>query len=1165
MKQTSRIGWAVFGALFVGMLLPAPVRAGEALYDTAVPPYRLEAEDFVNSPKVAVAEKEAGGGHIARNAGRVILLNLPFPQTARPLTVYLRVMPGSANDRFTLGTYFNQKPKTHKTLQTAAPNSTRQWQWIRFKPVSAKQVGPEMRIDGVPDKAAGQPTAIDSIVVSTQSDLDDAALNAAHPLLPTAPLARIGRTDQPPQIDGRGDDPAWGQTVAIRDFLHFGFLSPAAEGTTARLTYDTKNLYVLMECQESLLRAADMRQSEIKARVKERDGKVLNDDSCLIFLQPRANGPVYEFSVNTIGTLLDASLQRDNLWATRDVKWNSSATVAVKRGDGVWTLEMAIPLSDLGVSQIKAGDRWGAALVRVAQGRKETSSWNPTSIKGAHAPDALGTLDFDQPPVGLAPAAPLKELDPGPNALQVALNPPAPKGIDLIARIRPADKTPAITRSEFPAPSSKPLKFSFDVSATGAVQAQWGALEAGSMRPIYLSPVVHASVQATDVALKITTSGPYEVIVNDQVVSRGPKADAQTLKLPIRQGANVVAVRADAGSARLALQSPRLERFDNLWRAKGADTSNATAAKLDDRAWPLVKAGPDGALGQSGKPTVFRRTILSGKTLIWPVPQPALYIAGNSTQQVNFKVEGLVGKKLEHWTTWLAVPKGLKVAGVTGYYGDTNADQPKFSSAPAGQTTTDGQSLSLYKLTADKPVRHIVHPVMSLMQVMLQIDDPADAREGVSWTLHYWSAADDGTVIEAPRSFEARALPPLAGKQPKKLLFQLWGSYFGARMDSEAMRLATLATLKAAGFNQITGGDTWTAENGPKYGVGNQLNVTFQAWSINLAPFLKEHAEARLIDHNGKPSNQLMCTTLLLGDRWPVASAILADLAKSRGPALVHYDYEFSPFTGPHSCYCDRCLAAFRQRAKLPADLKLTPRLIEDHHRDAWEDFMAWRAAQLLALMKQTVHQAVPGVPFSCYSLMQSPRTRSVYGIDWRYIGQLKSVDFAEVGSGRPLEDMEATVKALDGIPIMYGVWIRPYSPSDMMPAMVVTKAELLRRTLDATAGVLVYDRNPMDGRSWRGVAETTRLVADYEPLFLRHDLQEIPGQDPAKVQLLKGKDVSLVCIMNESTKPATFNLQLPADLGGGKEYYSGQSIAPGAQLHPTVAPGDAVVYVLHP
>jgi hypothetical protein len=110
---------------------------------------------------------------------------------------------------------------------------------------------------------------------------------------------------------------------------------------------------------------------------------------------------------------------------------------------------------------------------------------------------------------------------------------------------------------------------------------------------------------------------------------------------------------------------------------------------------------------------------------------------------------------------------------------------------------------------------------------------------------------------------------------------------------------------------------------------------------------------------------------------------------------------------------------------------------------------------------------------------------------------------------------------------------------------------------------MLIYDRNPLDGRSWRAIAETTRLVAEYESTFIAHQLAEIPGQDSANVQLIKGDKQSLLCLMNETAKPVTYNFRLPAELGGGKEFYSGQIIAAGGTVRLTLPPGDTAVYVV--
>jgi hypothetical protein len=979
--------------------------------------------------------------------------------------------------------------------------------------------------------------------------------------LPSAPLAQVAKAASPPTIDGAGEDPCWKQTVAIDDFLNFATAMPASQPTTARLAYDDKYLYILMTCQEPLLKTVEQRQSDVIAKVTQRDGKVLGDDSCLIFLQPdEAKQATYEFTVNTLGTLLDARMERDRLWETRDVKWNSSAKVAVKREDGYWTAEVAIPLADLGISKIKEGDQWRVGLDRIAQSRHELSSWQPTNAAGAHAPRELGILSFAAGPVGMTPARPLTQLTPGKNTIQVILSGGAAKGAEIFSSVSGTKGSDWETTF---AAKAGAAAHEFEVNQTGDVAARWGVLEARTLRPIYLSPRIDLPLRSSTVTLNLSTSGPYQVVVNDRVVNRGPKAQARKVDIPLQQGVNVIAVRAESGSAKLSLESPGLERFASVWRMNDAATPKATDSTLDDRTWPIAQADKEGTIGSSGKAVVLRRTILWDQTHVWPLPRPAWFIAGNSTQQVSFTALGLKGRKLDHWTTYLAVPKGLKVMGSTGYYGNTVASQPTFNCTSAGDVTIDGQTLPLYTITADKPLLPDRHPRMSIFQVMLQIADAAGAKEGTSWTLHYWSSADDGTMIEPPQSFKISALPPLAGVQPKQFVFQLWGGALTA-MDNEALRRSVLATAQAAGFNQITGGNRWTSDAVKQYGLKHQMLVNFQPWSINLAPFLEKNPDARLIDSHGRPSKMYMCMTLLLDKDWPEASKALAEKVKEVGADVVQYDYEFGPLSGPHSCYCDRCLAAFKTRAHLPADLKLTPQLIADRYRPQWEDFLAWRVSKLFVLMKQTVHEARPGTQFSLYSGYQSPTTISRYGIDWRYVGRMKAADIVGCGYGRSTRQIDDTLKALDGIPLILGQLLTPYLPDDLKPGTVATRAVILRRALDATAGVLVYERTTMDGRSWAGVAAVTRLVSAYEDLFTApHDLQPIPGQNPDNVQVLKGKEVSLVCVMNDTAKPAAFHLQLPPELGAGKEFYSGQSVAAGAKVEPTVAPHDAVVYVL--
>ena len=140
---------------------------------------------------------------------------------------------------------------------------------------------------------------------------------------------------------------------------------------------------------------------------------------------------------------------------------------------------------------------------------------------------------------------------------------------------------------------------------------------------------------------------------------------------------------------------------------------------------------------------------------------------------------------------------------------------------------------------------------------------------------------------------------------------------------------------------------------------------------------------------------------------------------------------------------------------------------------------------------------------------------------------------------------------------------MRPYDTNETIPPVPMTKARLLRRAIDSTGGVLVYNRLPLDGRSWYAIAETTRLVATYEDLFIAGKRTALPGYDEAQVQLLDDGRTTLLCAMNGGSSNLTLRLPLPAKAGGGREFYSGRSVTAGQTVSCTLPAGDAAAFVL--
>src|SRR5690606_7878058 len=135
-----------------------------------------------------------------------------------------------------------------------------------------------------------------------------------------------------------------------------------------------------------------------------------------------------------------------------------------------------------------------------------------------------------------------------------------------------------------------------------------------------------------------------------------------------------------------------------------------------------------------------------------------------------------------------------------------------------------------------------------------------------------------------------------------------------------------------------------------------------------------------------------------------------------------------------HSCYCPRCLAAFRTHAGLAESVKLDGPAISRDYPTEWTDFMALQCARLFRKMKESVHQIAPGTVFEVYSGYQNPDNPKLYGVDWRYVGQLRAADRATMGYGRPVAAIAATHEALGGIPALFGEILHPFAVRDTAP-----------------------------------------------------------------------------------------------------------------------------------
>ncbi|MEQ1580637.1 MAG: DUF5916 domain-containing protein [Steroidobacteraceae bacterium] len=208
-----------------------------------------------------------------------------------------------------------------------------------------------------------------------------------------APRVTATRIDRAPVIDGRVDEPEWTRAGVIRDLVQIrpGDGAPVSERTEVYLMYDKDALYIAAKMWDP--GAPD----GISARVMKHNATFNNDDRIAVIIDPFNTGRNgYRFEVNANGVRNDMLYQGGALQSDWSVIWESAASV----GEGLWTVEFAIPFKSLPFDP--AIENWGFNVSRAIRRRGEEAVWvsRSRSISPAIVGVAEGFKDLD-PGVGL--------------------------------------------------------------------------------------------------------------------------------------------------------------------------------------------------------------------------------------------------------------------------------------------------------------------------------------------------------------------------------------------------------------------------------------------------------------------------------------------------------------------------------------------------------------------------------------------------------------------------------------------------------------------------------------------------------------------------------------------------------------------------------------------
>lgn len=189
----------------------------------------------------------------------------------------------------------------------------------------------------------------------------------------------VGKTEQPPVLDGNISDPCWEKAPPASGFVKFPGKDKADPQTVFKVLYDDKNLYLAIKCEEPA-------SGKLLKNQKSHDSAVYSDDCIEIFIG-KGDDDYLHLIFNPAETQYEASGSQG---IQEDFPWSVKTNI----GKNCWQAEVEIPFTSIHKS-LKSNDMLRINIGRERHAGKQliVSSWTccETSF---HEPKSFGYFLF---------------------------------------------------------------------------------------------------------------------------------------------------------------------------------------------------------------------------------------------------------------------------------------------------------------------------------------------------------------------------------------------------------------------------------------------------------------------------------------------------------------------------------------------------------------------------------------------------------------------------------------------------------------------------------------------------------------------------------------------------------------------------------------------------
>lgn len=187
------------------------------------------------------------------------------------------------------------------------------------------------------------------------------------------------RTTQKVIIDGKLNEPAWGDAAKADNFIEFrpevGRTETAGDHTETFLMYNDEGIYFGGTCYENNIAA-------ISKELVGRDGFGANDYIGIIFDTYNDNLNGFEYFVTPLGEQWDAKMtpNTDDNGGGEDFSWNAVWQSAVVIHEKGWTFEVFLPYSAIRFGKDKI-QNWGLNITRRRRKTEQQNTWSAIDPK----------------------------------------------------------------------------------------------------------------------------------------------------------------------------------------------------------------------------------------------------------------------------------------------------------------------------------------------------------------------------------------------------------------------------------------------------------------------------------------------------------------------------------------------------------------------------------------------------------------------------------------------------------------------------------------------------------------------------------------------------------------------------------------------------------------